>query len=118
MADDPVGGEQLKGASFELVQANAKPRHLGIAGIARHIDDRLVAATIVQAIGDQVMDALPAHVGEVHRRAGRMLLVPRRTRHLLVPQLGTFRSDCVRLPLPGRARHRRLLLMRSDPGPL
>ena len=68
MADDPVGGEQLKGASFELVQANAKPRHLGIAGIARHIDDRLVAATIVQATGDQVMHALLAHVAERHRR--------------------------------------------------
>ena len=26
-----------------------------------------------EAIGDQVMNALPAHVGEVHRRAGRVL---------------------------------------------
>ena len=25
MADDPVGGEQLKGASFELVQAISEP---------------------------------------------------------------------------------------------
>jgi hypothetical protein len=32
----------------------------------------LVPAAIVEAIGDQVMDALPPHVGEVHRRAGRV----------------------------------------------
>jgi hypothetical protein len=28
----------------------------------------LIGARVVQAIGDQVMHALPAHVGEVHRR--------------------------------------------------
>ena len=51
----------------------AKPRHRSIGRIARDIDQRLVAAAIVKAVRDQVMDALPAHVGEVHRRAGRVL---------------------------------------------
>jgi hypothetical protein len=44
-----------------------------VTGIARHVDDRFVAARVVEAIGDEVMHALPAHVGEVHRRAGRMV---------------------------------------------
>ena len=37
------------------------------------VDQRLVPAGVVQAIGDQVMHAKPTHIGEVHRRAGRVL---------------------------------------------
>jgi hypothetical protein len=43
------------------------------AGILRHIDQCLVPARIVVAIGDQVMHTLLAHIGERHRRAGWVL---------------------------------------------
>ena len=54
-------------ASHHLLQTN----HLGI----RHSVPCLMPARVVEAMGDQVMHALPAHVGEVHRWAGRMLRV-------------------------------------------
>jgi hypothetical protein len=41
-----------------------------LARIARRVDDRLVAARIIEAIGDEVLHALSAHVAERHRRAG------------------------------------------------
>jgi hypothetical protein len=35
--------------------------------------DRLVATGVVEAVRDQMMHALAAHVGEIHRRAGKVL---------------------------------------------
>ena len=40
------------------------------AGLARHVDQRLMAAGVVEAEGDQVLHAQLAHVAERHRRAG------------------------------------------------
>jgi hypothetical protein len=48
-----------------------EPRHQRITRIARHVDDRLVSAGIVETERDQVMHTLPPHIGEVHWRAGR-----------------------------------------------
>jgi hypothetical protein len=47
-----------------------KRRDLDVVGVARHVDDRLMSAGVVQAGGDQVMHALLAHVAEGHGRAG------------------------------------------------
>jgi hypothetical protein len=41
--------------------------------MARHVDQDLVPARVVEAIGDQVMHPELAHVAERHRRAGRVL---------------------------------------------
>jgi hypothetical protein len=64
--------------------------------IARHVDDRLVAAGVIEAIGDKVMHALLAHVGEVHRRAGRVFEVgshARLSRSAVSPKL--LKCACV-----------------------
>ena len=52
-----------------------EPRHLGLDRIARHVDQRLMAARVVEAEGDQVLHAQLAHVAERHRRAGFASLV-------------------------------------------
>jgi hypothetical protein len=60
-------------AVLRLIDAALKPRYLYVVGILRDVDDRLVAAGVVVAVGNPVLHALPAHVGEIHRRAGRMV---------------------------------------------
>ena len=47
-----------------------EPWDRGVTRIARHVDNALVSAGVVEAISDQFMHALPAHIGEVHWRAG------------------------------------------------
>jgi hypothetical protein len=54
-----------------------KRRHLNVIGIARHVDQGLVSAGIVQAIGDQVLHPQLAHVAERHRRPGSWLQLGR-----------------------------------------
>jgi hypothetical protein len=48
-------------------EAEAEQRHLRLGG---GLDNSLVSAAVVQAMRDQAMHALPAHVGEVHWRGG------------------------------------------------
>jgi hypothetical protein len=68
--------------------------HFNVIGIARHVDQALVAARIVEAGRDEPLHAEVAHVAERHRRDGRVFLIPQRTRFrraaracLLVPRL-------------------------------
>ena len=49
-------------------------RHLDVVGVARHIDQCLMTAGIVEAERDQMLHTLLAHVAQGHWRAGRMLL--------------------------------------------
>jgi hypothetical protein len=49
------------------------PKSDGTSVIARHVDQRRVPTDVVEAIGDQVMHTLLAHVAERHRRAGWVL---------------------------------------------
>ena len=57
-------------AALGALHLGSEPRNQRVTRIARHVDHGLVPARIIQAIGDQVVHALPAHVGQVHRRAG------------------------------------------------
>src|SRR6476646_3538727 len=66
---DPVVARTAFGARH----LGPEPRDKRITWVARHIDHRLVSAGVVEAIGNEMMHALPPHVGEVHRRAGRVL---------------------------------------------
>ena len=54
---------------------------IGIGRIARHVDQRLVAAGVVEAGGDQVLHA--AHIAERHGRAGPAIVTARSSRHVI-----------------------------------
>jgi hypothetical protein len=66
----------------------AEPRHLGLGRIFGNIDQHLVTARIVQAIGNQMLHGEPAQVAERHRRtvgllgAGCHRLAPRDRRRV------------------------------------
>jgi hypothetical protein len=64
-----------------------------------------MAATVVEAIGDQVMHALPSHIGEVHRRAGRVFRIHRST----VAPIRQHRSNCSGVAFHPSRRHLRNL---------
>jgi hypothetical protein len=53
--------------AFDL---GAEPRDGRVGRVARHVDQRLVTAGVVEAERYQVMNALLVHVRERHRRAG------------------------------------------------
>jgi hypothetical protein len=60
-------------AALSAHHARAEPRHLGFSRIARHVDQRRVTASVVQAGRKQPLHAQRAHVGERHRRAVGLL---------------------------------------------
>jgi hypothetical protein len=49
-----------------------KRRDFDVIGVARHVNDSLVPIRVVEAIGDQVMHTLLAHIAQGHRWAGRV----------------------------------------------
>jgi hypothetical protein len=59
-------------AALGAFDRGAELRDWRIWRVARHVDQRLVTAGVVEAERYQVMNALLVHVGEVHRRAGRV----------------------------------------------
>ena len=59
-------------ATLRALHLGSESRHQRITGIARHVDHRLVATGVIEAIGNQAAHTLAAHVGEVHRRAERV----------------------------------------------
>ena len=61
--------------ALAALHVGLEPRNWRVTRIALHVDQRLVAAGVVQAIGDQVMHAQLAHVAERHRRGGFVALL-------------------------------------------
>ena len=60
-------------AALGADNTTAEPRHLGLSRIVRHIDQRGVAAGIVEAVRDQVPHVQLAHIAERHYGTGRLL---------------------------------------------
>jgi hypothetical protein len=51
---------------------DAKQR-IGEMWVARHVDDGLVPARVIEAVGDETAHARGSHVGEIHRPASFVL---------------------------------------------
>jgi hypothetical protein len=59
--------------ALAALHAQRKGRDLGVVGVIVRADDGLMAARLVEAIDGKPAHALPAHICQVHRRAGFVL---------------------------------------------
>ena len=59
-------------AAFPAFDFGSEPRGQHVAGVLRDVDQGLMPPRIVVAERNEVSDALPAHVGQRHGRAGSL----------------------------------------------